>query len=344
MRYLIRFGCAITLLVVCLVSGSLTRAHDYPRIVLVETMEVPVVLEHAKWFLKEMEALGYVEGQSAEIVYIKADGNLDLAIERLQAADAEARPDIVATFATLASQAAWEVYGGSEVPIIFGVVADPVGAGIVEAVGEPSGTNITGLVYTLFRERKLEIAMKLARQVECGLPITFGIISSDYPSTVGDARAFQELAATDENVEFLVRQFSYQDMPDGLAGMLVDTRSALAELESEVDFWWQSPGPLAEVGEFTQVILEQSELPILYGNTLVAVESGALFTVSPDFEAGGREMARLAHEVLQGHDVGEIPVVMPVAFNLGVNLSTALELQIVVPPDILSLAGENVYR
>jgi len=80
------------------------------------------------------------------------------------------------------------------------------------------------------------------------------------------------------------------------------------------------------------------------GQKMESVKLGALLHITPDLEAGGREAAKMVDAILKGADPGKIPVKPPAKFQLGINLTTALKLNIVVPPDILGLAGNHVYR
>jgi putative ABC transport system substrate-binding protein len=80
------------------------------------------------------------------------------------------------------------------------------------------------------------------------------------------------------------------------------------------------------------------------GQTMDSVKMGALMHITPDLEAGGREAADFVASILAGTDPGIIPVTAPARFQLGINLTTALNLNIVVPPDILALAGDHVYK
>ena len=101
---------------------------------------------------------------------------------------------------------------------------------------------------------------------------------------------------------------------------------------------------MGELNEYTRLLLNHSAIPIAIGQSLESVKLGALLNISPDLEASGREAARLVDAILKGTDPGEIPVTPPAKFQLGINLTTALKLNIVVPPDMLELAGEHVYR
>jgi putative ABC transport system substrate-binding protein len=101
---------------------------------------------------------------------------------------------------------------------------------------------------------------------------------------------------------------------------------------------------LGETIEYTRTLLADSEHPIAFGTKLSSVKMGALLHVTPDWEASGRETAAIAHAILKGADPGTIPVTPPETFLLGLNLATALELDLIVPPDLMQLAGPHIYR
>ncbi len=80
------------------------------------------------------------------------------------------------------------------------------------------------------------------------------------------------------------------------------------------------------------------------GNNKASVQQGALLHITPDIEASAREAAIFVDAILKGANPGKIPITPPAKFQIGINLSTALKLDIVVPPDMLDLAGDHVYR
>ncbi len=335
---------ALLMVVLLLPAYPAGAAQAKKRIIVIETMPVPVVLEHSSWFMDEMATLGYVAGQNTVFEVIKARGDKQLALSLLKEAMEEGKPDVVVTFATLASQAAYEALKGGKVPIVFAVVADPVGAGLIKQVGVPSGSNITGLVFTLFRKIKVDMAMRLLAERPPGRPVRFGIVHSSYPSARGDVRIYKKIAQSRSDLEFLTHEIPYKKMPQGLTAMLVDYQKGVDQLKTGVDFWWQVSGPLGEVEQSTALLLGTTSVPLIYGNTLKSVRDGALFTINANFQEGGCETARLVHAVLRGGDPGKIPVVPPQTFDLGVNLTTAMKLQIAIPSDIMTMAGERVYR
>lgn len=328
----------------CLSLAQPLHAAAAKRVIIIETMPVPVVLEHKKWILNKLEALGYKPGNTLDLVDIRAKGDRDLAERELRQALVQGQPDLVITIATMATQAAVAVLRGTNIPILFCVVADPVGAGVVKKVGEPTGTNVTGRVYTVPRQTKIDFAMELVGQTKSQRPIRFGFIHSTYPSALGDLRELMALSQKGRDVRFVPYEVNYREVPVGMPTMLEDCVMGVAHLKDKIDFWWEPTGPMAEVDQYTSLLLKNSLVTIAMGNRLSSVKMGALLQISPNWKASGQEIAILADAILKGQNPGEIPVAYPTTFDLGINLSTALKLNIVVPPNILEMAGPNVYR
>lgn len=327
----------------CLIpSHAAGRAAE--RIVLVQTMPVPIVERHMESVKNSLRELGYVQGETAFYETVYAKGSLARAEERLRQIKNSYRPDVVITVATLATQAAWKVFGGTDVPVVFCVVSDPVGAGIIEAINRPTGANVTGRVFTLPRRTMLGFAQELATQLISDRPVRYGVIHSDYPSSISDVRMLRETVREAPAASIAAYDFPYREMPAGLEEMLADAESGIQALEGEVDFWWEVSGPLGEVREFPKLLMSKSDKPMIFGNKLETMEMGALLAVCLDPESGGKEVAGIADRILRGADPGRIPVTPPDNFDLGVNLKTALKLGIVVPSRILELADENIYR
>ncbi len=314
------------------------------RILLLETMPVPVVLEHSRWFITGLEDLGYHRGRNLDLVVMEANGDRQAAEQLLREAIAEKRPDLVVTNATLASQAVLRVLEGSGTPMLFMTVSDPVGAGLIQQIGVPTGSYVAGRVHTIKRETRINMVMRLIGRSPFRKPIRIGFIHSSYPSAVGDLRELKAAGQSRDDIVFVPFQVAYRKVPEGLPGMLKEVAAGIDHLEDQVDFWWEPSGPLGELTEYTRLLLEKSDRRIAMGTKIKAVELGALLHLTPSVEGSGREVAGLAHAILKGADPGKIPPTPPSDFEMGINLKTALDLELVIPPDILRLAGDNVFR
>ena len=336
----------LQLFLITLIIGltSLAVASDVKKVILIETMPVPAVIEHSRWFQVQLKELGYEKNKNLKLTILKANGERQLAEKLLNAELAGGNPDLVVTIATLASQAAAKLLKGTDIPLLFFQVSNPVDAGLVKQINAPTGTNITGKVYTVNRNAKIEMLFQLVSQIAVHRPIRFGIIHSTYPSSMGDIRELEMIAKRRGDITFVPYKIEYKKVPTGLPAMIEDTKKGIKALEGKVDFWVEPLGPLGESFEYTQAIMELSTTPIVLGAKADSVKRGALMHVTPHIEASGRETALLASQILEGKDPGTILVTPPLNFDLGINITTALKLKMIIPPDMLKLAGNHVYR
>jgi len=333
------------LLLILFTMPFFAKADEIKRVVVIVTMPVPACEAHLKYFVAELKDLVQKDGQNMELSIIRANGDREFAEDQLRGILEKGTPDAVATIATIASQAALNVLKDTNVPIFFFQVADPVGAGLIKNVGDKTGTNVTGRIFTVPAKVRTDLAMRLAGQaVSEKRAVRFGYIHSTYPSAAGDIRALKTIEKQRKDIAFETYSIPYQKVPKGKPAMLAAVEDGIRAISDKVDFWWQPQGPLGEMAEYTRLLLTHSTVPVVMGQTLESVKAGALMHITPDIQAGSRESAKLVHAILKGYDPGKIRVTPPREFELGINLTTALKLNIVVPPDILDLAGDNVYR
>jgi len=278
------------------------------------------------------------------LVSFDAKGDRNSAELFLKTALLEKRPDLVVTSATLASQAAFKILRNTGIPQLFFTVSDPVGAGLINRVGPPTHTNLTGIVHKMSRKTRMDIVRRLISGLPGKRPFRFGLIHSTYPAAVGDLRELRVIEKQWGDIRFISFPIKYQKVPEGLPVMLGMVKEKVEAYRDTVDFWWELSGPLGELPEYTRLLITESKIPIIMGTTAESVELGALVHLTPSSEGTGRDAAMLAHAILKGTDPGTLPVTLPARVDLGINLTTVLKLGIVIPPDILSLAGENIYR
>jgi putative tryptophan/tyrosine transport system substrate-binding protein len=335
---------ASVILIALYIMVSPAFCQDAKRVILLETMPVPVVLKHSEWFVKQMNELGYIQGDNMDLVVLKADGDRNKAETVLKKAVGKQKPDIVVTNATLASQTAKKILEKTNIPIVFMTVSDPVGAGLISKIGVPTKTNITGKVHMIDRETRINMVMRLIRPAYKKKPVRIGFIHSSYPSSVGDLRDLSEVSKKRDDVIFLSYEVRYRKVPEGLPGMLEDTIEGIEALNDNVDCWWEPSGPLGEVAEYSHLLLTHSSHPIVMGTKLKSVELGALLHLTPKIETSGRETAIMVDAILKGAHPGNLPPLPPSDFDIGINLKNSLKHNIVIPPDLLKLAGKQIYR
>ena len=316
---------------------------EFRKIVILETMQVNVVKEHSKAITQALAELEVKSGDTYEIEVLEGMGEKKRAANLLRTSLNQRRPDLVISIATLATQAAKEVLAGSNIPLLFCVVADPIGADIIQNVGAPSGTNISGIVYTQQRNTKVEMMMRLLRRTYEDSVLKIGVIGSDYPSSTSDLRALKEISDLTDNLEFVTFAYPYHPIPEGLPEMLASLQAGIDSIQDQVDFFWEGAGPTSEIAEASALLIHSGK-PVVLGYTVKAVEQGVLMAVVTDYAETGRQLVEMAEHVFQGTDVGTIAVTTPRKFNLYLNMNTAKKYGLTIPSHLLMIAGENIYR
>jgi putative tryptophan/tyrosine transport system substrate-binding protein len=278
---------------------------------------------------KGCENLGWTAGHNAQIEVRWAGG--DVAIMRTQAAELVAwRPQVVVTQATPATLAFREAT--RNIANVFVAVADPVGAGIAESISHPSG-NSTGFV--------------------------------NFEPTIGGKwlELLREVAPKIEHVAILLNPKTY---PGGLAGVQVrfaqSAASSLHMTVTETPFFTAAEieSTLAALGhDPTAGLLVMPDTSTNVHSALIVelarryrivaaypygyyARNGGLLSYGTNLSDLFRQAAGYVDRILRGEKPGDLPVQSPTKYELVINLKTAKELGLDVPPALLARADEVI--
>ena len=278
-------------------------------------------------FEQGMRAAGWTKDVNVRFDYRR--GGTDPQHAASAAADVAAlNPDLVVAIGSPVVVAMQHVT--TTIPIVFAVVSDPVGQGLVPNLAHPGG-NITGFsnLEPLIGGKWLELLKKIApaltkvavmfnpatspynklfeRSVENGAP-TFGVQVLQVPAhdDAEVAAAFERLAG----------------QPD--TGLLVP---------SDAFTYFRSATIVA--------LAAKHRLPAIYAFRRFAVEGG-LISYGVDAFEQMRATASYADRILKGTKPGDLPVQMPTKYTLTINLKTAKVLGLSVPADLLATADEVI--
>ena len=93
----------------------------------------------------------------------------------------------------------------------------------------------------------------------------------------------------------------------------------------------------AQILEF----LSKNRLPAIFTNP-EAVEAGGLMSYSPDFTEQFRRAATYVDKILKGTKPADLPVEQPMKFELVINLKTAKQIGLTIPPNVLARADKVI--
>jgi putative ABC transport system substrate-binding protein len=215
------------------------------------------------------------------------------------------------------------------VPIVFTIVADPVGSGLVASLAQPGG-NASGFMqfeYSLsgkWLELLKQVAPNVTRAAILWDPTIpagigqFAVIQSVAPSLGVDVRPMS-VSDTSET-ERAIAAFAGQ--PNG--GLIV-TASALA----------------VTYRELINSLAAKHKLPVV-ANNRIYVTSGGLISYGADFVDQHRRAAAYVDRILKGEKPADLPVQAPTKYELVINLKTAKALGLTIPAALLARADEVI--
>ena len=263
-----------------------------------------------------LKALGLEDGRDVTFDIRFTEGKLD-AMPAAAEALVKAGVDLIFTSQEAATQAA---RGATKtVPIVFTLVGDPVGAGIVSSLAMP-GANVTGVssLQTELVAKRLQVLTTLAPAVRRVWLIYYGVDLSATAMVVKAREAAQRM-----KLEVIPR-----GVLDGseMTRVLREVRAGDAVL-----------APEGSNPELVIAIIEQSlasRFPVLFG-TALWVGYGGLVSYGPDYSAQGVQAAGLVAKILRGARPQDLPVEGAEKIDLAVNLKTADLFGLAVPRKIL---------
>jgi putative ABC transport system substrate-binding protein len=281
-------------------------------------------------FKARMAELGYAEGENISYDYQASGGDEEKMAQIAQQFVAN-KVDLILVTSTGAAKAAQAATKGTDIPVIFTVVQDPVAVGLVGSLRTP-GANLTGVARppVEYLGKRVEFLKQMAPEVE-----TLWIIyDPDYATAPSSVPAVQAGTTTMGVTLIETHAKSVEEVQAEL-----QKRGFMDELD--VDAIQLMPDPLnSNSSEAIIAFASQHNIPVV-GHASVQVKSGALFTYADSYPDSGKKAASLADQILKGANAGDLPVEVSDLF-LSVNMQAANSLGITVPDSILGSAKEII--
>jgi putative ABC transport system substrate-binding protein len=281
-------------------------------------------MEDVLW--QGLRELGWIEGQNFILERRYAEGRN----ERHAAHAAELvrlQPDLIITVGTPAALAAKEAT--TTIPVVFILVADPVGSGLVRSLARPGG-NITGIAGS--GPELLGKHVGLLKEAIPSLSRVGVLINSAFSFHVA-ARPVVEAAA-----QSLGLRLTYIEVrtPEDIDG-------AFAQISREkLGTVLILPQPLAFAHRARLAQLALVHRVVTMVGWREAVEAGALMGYSTPIVEFVRRESYYIDRILRGARPADLPVEEPTKFELAINLKTAKALGLTIPPSLLARADQVI--
>jgi ABC-type uncharacterized transport system substrate-binding protein len=277
-------------------------------------------------FLQELARLGWTDGRNVRIDTRWTSANA-VEIRKHARELAELAPEVVLAHGD--STVGPLLQATRNVPVVFPVVADPVGAGYVESLARPGG-NATGFLsfeYSL-GAKWLELVKEIAPN------ITRVAVLRD-PTLAAGTGQFGVIQAVGQALKVEVNPVSMRDADEIERGVTAFARSPNGALIV-------TASGLANIHRDLMVTLAaRHKLPTVYYERFFAA-AGGLISYGPDYVHQFRRAAGYVDRILKGEKPADLPVQAPTKYELVVNLKTAKMLGLTVPPTLLARADEVI--
>ena len=308
-------------------SGALTtrapeRCWDLYFLNYVESAPMEATL---RGFRRALEDEGLREGKDFLLEVASAQGDMATLSALVDHALTQ-EPDLLLLTSTPALQAVLSKV--RNVPVVFGMVANPVvaGAGSSDAVHLPHITGISTESPYAEGVRVLQECLPGARTVGT-------LVNPSEVNCVYNLHQFEKALAAQGMTCVSVAVSTPTELPDGIQGLLARRVDAVFQISGNLFFSSFAP--------ISKACLE-ARVPFFGYDAAVALSGGAAVAVARDYESGGEDMGRVALRILRGESPARIPFAPVSKIRIVVNETNARRYGMTIPPSLRARATDVV--
>jgi putative ABC transport system substrate-binding protein len=282
---------------------------------------VDVLADVEDGFKAGMANLGYTEGENVTYIQRNANANMD-DLERFAQEFVDEEVDLIVSITTPSSVTAMQAGKDADIPVVFIMVSDPVGAGLVDSLTQPGG-QVTGIMDgdTETVGKRLEILLGLAPDIDHVLSVY------TFEEALLPAEENLRKAAATLSIELVERQVHTTD----------EASAAFLSIEpGTVDaVFIPSDGLIVDAQDAIVELAIRDGLPTVGPG---GVSDFSVASYGANFYQAGVQGASLADKILKGSEPATLPVEIAREFDLILNLQVAEQVGLTIPEDMLNLA------
>jgi putative tryptophan/tyrosine transport system substrate-binding protein len=295
-----------------------------PRIGYLTGASPSTISSRIEAFRQGLRELGYVEGKNIVIEWRYAEGKLE-SLPALATELARFKIDVIVTGGPGATRLAKEAT--VTIPIVMAQDSDPVGNGFVASLARPGG-NIPGLsvLSPELSGKRLEILKEVVPKLS-----RLAVIGGTDPGTT------QALKETERAARSLGVQIQYLQIGDPND---IDRAFRTARNEHDAVLLLTTVVATSQRRQFVDAAIK-NRLPVTYFRREF-VEDGGLMSYGVSYTDMDRRAATFVDKILKGAKPADLPIEQPTKFELVINLKTAKQIGLTIPPNVLARADKVI--
>jgi len=275
-------------------------------------------------FQHGLRELGYTEHQNVLVDYRFAEGKVDrfsvLAAELIRL-----KPDVLVTSGSPGTQALMKAT--NDIPIVMAAIGDAVGSGFVKSLAQPGGM-VTGLSF-----QETDVSTKRLEIFKQTLPSVTRVAVLRHRRS--GQQTLTAILAAAQNLQFKIQVLEVQgatEFESAFRAAKKGNAEAIKIMASAIFYAYRK-----ELVELST----KHRWPGIYENKEF-VEAGGLMSYGANLDDLFRRAATYVDKILKGTKPAELPVEQPTKFELVINLKTAKQIGLTIPPDVLARADKVI--
>jgi putative ABC transport system substrate-binding protein len=274
---------------------------------------------------QNLHELGWTEGRNVRFEYRYAKGQLRQLPEFARQL-VNNKMDVIVAHAPAAVRAAKNAT--SSIPIVMAHGGDPIAQGFVASLASPGG-NVTGVANL-----SAELSGKRLEILKDVVPKLHRVAVLWNPDAPGPILGFKELEATAKSVDVPLESLRVRNPKEFEAAFkkAKERASGLIVIQDVMT--------VSHIKEIVKLAADH-RIPAIYTESEWA-EAGGLMSYGPSFFDLERRAAIYVDKILKGVKPSELPVEQPTKFELVINLKTAKQIGLTIPPNVLARADKVI--
>ena len=276
-------------------------------------------------FVQGLRDLGYVEGRNV-VFEFRTTGGKSGWYPELAGELVGLKVDVIVAGGAGAIRAAKNA--SATIPIVMAHVNDPIAVGLVASLAHPGG-NITGIsnLSPELSGKRLELLKEVIPKLYRVAVLTYGGAAMQ--------TSIKETEVAAQSLHLQVQLLKLK-APDEIESALDAAKKQRADALVQIQAAFLEPHQ-----QRITDLAAKYRLPVMY-NDRDNVEAGGLISYGPDRADMNRRVAAIVDKILKGRKPADIPVEQPMKFELIVNLKTAKQIGLTIPPNVLARADRVI--